>query len=290
MNRSAIGIIVALIGAIAYGINIPASALTARGGMTGTNLGLLRGVIFVLLIGLAMTAMRRRFYVAPGERVWLVICGISAGLIAACYLSALSYIPVSIAVIVFYLYPLLLILMAALVGLERLTPGRLVAFGLAFAGIVLSVGPAFESLNSFGLLLAFLGAVFCAILFLLAARITADRLAVMFWVQLIALGVLAIVAMREGLTPAAVVADLAWPITIASLGFYVGFICQIVASNRLPPATLGLIFLLEPVVAILSSSRVMNDVISPLQYGGIALVLVGLAYDQLRQGKADPAP
>jgi drug/metabolite transporter (DMT)-like permease len=283
MNRSAIGIAVALIGAVAYGINIPAAGITARSGMTGANLGFFRGIIFLFLIGLAMTAMRRKFFIPRSERIWLVLCGLSAGLIAVCYLSALAYIPVSIAVTVFYLYPLLLILLAAAFGLERLSSGRLVAFALAFIGIVLSVGPGFDGLNGLGLTLAFLGAVFCSIMFFLLTRLTADRLAVSFWLQLIALAVLAVVAFKDGLTPLSVMADLKWPIFIASTGFFVGFICQIIASNRIAPAALGLIFLLEPVVSILISGIYLNDVIKPLQYVGMALVLVGLAYDQLRQ-------
>jgi drug/metabolite transporter (DMT)-like permease len=120
-------------------------------------------------------------------------------------------------------------------------------------------------------------------MFFLLTRLTADRLAVSFWLQLIALAVLAVVAFKDGLTPLSVMADLKWPIFIASTGFFVGFICQIIASNRIAPAALGLIFLLEPVVSILISGIYLNDVIKPLQYVGMALVLVGLAYDQLRQ-------
>ena len=84
---------------------------------------------YALLIPL----LGRSFRIRHGETGSIVVLGLCSGFLAACYLSALSFVPVAIAVTVFYTFPLILILLAPLTGGGRITGWRMAAFAIAFA-------------------------------------------------------------------------------------------------------------------------------------------------------------
>jgi len=88
-------------------------------------------------------------------------------------LKSFSLLPLSLAILIFYLFPIFVALLAAMFGDERLTlikiAGALVAFGgLALA---LNIGSSLGDLSPFGLLMAFLSAVFLALNIFGSARL-----------------------------------------------------------------------------------------------------------------------
>jgi drug/metabolite transporter (DMT)-like permease len=278
------GSVIAVIGAFAYGFNIPAARVAGLGGVNGSNLALQRGLVFVLAIFLFFLIRKQSFKITSSERGKVLAAGICAGCTAIGYLSSLTFIPVGIAVTLFYMFPLLLILMSALTGNEELSSRKLVAFTIAFTGIILCVGPSLEQLDWHGLALASGAAFTCALLFMVTATIRQDSLTLIFWIQLLALPLIFPVAWATGFSPLSAISTSWLAIVISALGFYVGFACQVVAGSKLPPATLGLIFLIEPVVAILTAAVFLGEQMLPIQYLGICLVLGGLAYDSVRTG------
>ena len=189
---------------------------------------------------------------------------------------------------IFYTFPLLLILAAPFTGGGRLSPTRIKVFMTAFAGIALCVGPSFEQLDWRGLALAFAAAVSCAMLFILTASIKQDRLTLIFWIQLLALPLIIPVAWMTGFSSLSAINGVWIAIMISAVGFYIGFACQVVAGGMLRPATLGLIFLIEPVAAILVAVVYLGETMLTIQYIGIGLVLGGLALDVWRHRKEGP--
>jgi drug/metabolite transporter (DMT)-like permease len=276
------GSAIAVTGAFAYGFNIPAARVASLGGVTGSNLGFQRGVVLVLVLFAFFLIMGRSFRMQKGEAGKIILAGTCAGLTAVGLLSSLSFIPVSIAVAIFYMFPLILILLSPLMGGEKLSPQKLMTFVIAFAGILLCIGPTFEQMDWRGLALATLAAFACAFLIQIASTIKQERVSLIFWLQLFCLPLLLPVAWATGF-PSLPTIENAWlPIFISSLGFYIGFACQVVVADKVQPATLGLIFLIEPVIALLVAALFLGEQMLPLQYLGIALVLAGIAYDMVR--------
>jgi drug/metabolite transporter (DMT)-like permease len=276
------GSVIAVIGAIAYGFNIPAARVAALGGVTGSNLGMQRGTVMIIAILLFILISGHSLRILKGEGRKIIAAGFCAGVTAVCYLSCLSFIPVGIAVTIFYMFPLILILHSPLTGGGSLSNQKLIAFIVAFAGIVLCVGPTFEQMDWRGLALAAVAAFSCALLFLLTSTIKQDRLSLIFWIQLLSLPLLIPVAWATGFSSTTDILNV-WPaIVISAVGFYIGFACQVIASEKVKPATLGLIFLIEPVIAILTAALFLSERMLAIQYFGICLVLAGLAYDMGR--------
>jgi drug/metabolite transporter (DMT)-like permease len=279
---------IAFTGAIAYGINIPAARVAGLGGVNGSNLAMQRGLVLVVILAAFILISGRSFRLRQGEEGRILAAGICGGATAVGYLSALNFVPVGIAVTIFYTFPLLLILMAPFTGGGRISPSRLTGFIAAFAGIALCVGPSIEQLDWRGLALAFAAACSCALLFILTASIKQDRLTLIFWIQLFALPLIIPVAWLTGFSSVMEINGVWIAIAVSAIGFYIGFACQVIAGGKLHPATLGLIFLIEPVAAILVATVYPGETMVPLQYIGIALVLGGLAFDVWRQRKAEP--
>ena len=93
----------------------------------------------------------------PRERLVpvLVLGGAGQSIVTGTSLASLDYIPAATLGFLFYTYPAWITLIAAVRGLERLTPIRAVALTLSLGGILLMVGNPFASrLPAIGLVLA----------------------------------------------------------------------------------------------------------------------------------------
>ena len=66
---------------------------------------------------------------------------------SAGYLGAIAYIPVSLAALIFYTFPFYVAILASLTGREPMTRIKAAALVVAFAGLVLALGPSFDDLN-----------------------------------------------------------------------------------------------------------------------------------------------
>ena len=85
----------------------------------------------------------------------MLIGGCGQAVITYFSLLAIEYVPVGPLGFLFYTYPAWVAVIAAITGKEELTPVRLVALGIAMAGITVMVGTPFsESLHATGVMLA----------------------------------------------------------------------------------------------------------------------------------------
>ena len=76
-------------------------------------------------------------------------------------------------------------------------------------------------------------------------------------------------------------------------GYLVGFALQMVAARRAPAALIGLIFCLEPVVAIVFAGLILGETLTAAQMTGSLLVLAALVASslaELRGEAASPMP
>lgn len=283
VGRSArIGTLLALSGAAAYGINIVAARVTAQAGITGPDMVVYRGLVFLPVVIAMALATGRRLTLLPSERGAVFRFALLSACTALSYMSSLKFLPVPMAVTIFYTYPLLVILLSPYTDGIRISPRRWVVAIAAFAGVLLAVGPHVDGLDPRGVALAFLGSLFCAGMFITASKLTSDGIVTFFWAQLVALPLaLGFAYATGGLATPETILGAAWPFAITALGFFIGLLFQIMASARLSAASAGLLFLLEPVVAISVAALVLHEHITVIQLCGMLIVIAALAYDML---------
>ncbi len=273
------GRLAALVGAACYGLNIPIAKIATDLGVEGAALIVIRSGLCIVGFLLAGLIWRWRPNIAKADARNVTLLSLFAAGCAVGYLGAVTRLPVSIAVIVFYTFPLWIILYTvALQG--RAAAIRLFAFALAFGGILVVVGFDLSRFSLPGLAMALCASLCTAAMFVVGANIRTDKVTVLFYLQGPSFAAaIAFMLLAGSVPPATLLAATALPIVLSGIGYYLGFFFQLVAAARMNAAAAGLLFLFEPVVAITTSVLLLGEAMTPSKFTGIALVLSGLALD-----------
>ncbi|WP_114943415.1 DMT family transporter [Microvirga calopogonii] len=297
MTRSsspADGLLFALASASLYGFNIVYARMASFAGASGSAIVVYRVLLMLVLVGIVAAVARSSLAMAREERGKLLLLGISSALQGIGYLSSVAFIPVTVAAVVFYTYPIIIVLASPLVERTPLTPSLVGIVAVATLGVCLVVGPAFSDLDWRGLALAFGASIATAIQFFAAARCTRTSVvAKVFWIQLIILPTAILISLTVGqLAPPSILALAPFAVTMTIVGYIGGFVLQFLALGRVTAVAAGIVFCAEPVIAALSSALILNESLSPLQIAGGALVLAAIMANVLleqRRLKGAPA-
>jgi drug/metabolite transporter (DMT)-like permease len=258
----------------------PAAAVTARALVAG-----------LLLLPFVLFALRGRWDALWRGR-WRIL---GMGLIAVAftqltYFAAIRRIPVSTALLVEYLAPLLLVIWVAATSRRLPRPMVLLGSVLAIGGLILVIGPgAIGAVDPAGVALAFAAAVGCAVYFVVAAR-PSDGLPPVALASIgLLLGGLALgLAGAAGIVPmearfgqvpllGSVVSWWVPLMVVAFFGTAVAYAMGIFGSGRLGSRLASFVGLLEVVFASVLAWIVVGEALTPLQMTGGVLILAGIA-------------
>ncbi|MGL5446337.1 MAG: DMT family transporter [Rhabdaerophilum sp.] len=277
-----IGTLLALCAAALYGANVPAARIASQAGLPGADLIAWRAVLFLPALALLAMLAGQRLRLLPGEAAPTFRLALAASLTAVFYLSSVDHLPVPMAVVLFYMFPLFVILLASRVEGRRISRVQMGVFGVAFSGLVIAVGPSFAGLSPYGMLLALGAAIASAFMFIFAGRVPDAPFRNAFWTQAVMGPVAFLFAWMQG-GPANPAIFWAAPIAIAiAMGAYaIAYLFQLMAAQRISADRAGLLFLFEPVTAIAAAGMLLGETLSPLQIGGVMLILTALAAEIL---------
>jgi drug/metabolite transporter (DMT)-like permease len=190
-------------------------------------------------------------------------------------LGAVSYLPVNIVILIFYLHPLVVGVIAVLFGREIMSWGRFVALATALAGLGLAVGFSLGNLSGIGMALALVAAVLAAVIIIGGSHAmkSSDSLGVTCYMMLSAAATLVVISLIHG--------DLRWPGTLqgwtgfggVAIAYTIGTVTFFAAIPFLGAVRAAMISNLEPVLGILFAVAVLGEAITPLQAVGIVLVI-----------------
>lgn len=287
------GLLFALASASLYGFNIVYARLASFAGASGSAIVVYRVLLMLVLVGIAVAVTRQSLAMAREERGKLLLLGVSSALQGICYLSSVAFIPVTVAAVVFYTYPIIIVLTSPFVEKTPLTPALVGVVGVATLGVCLVVGPAFSDLDWRGLALAFGASITTAIQFFTAARCNRTGVvAKVFWVQLVILPTAILISLAAGqFAPPSILALAPFAVTMTIAGYIGGFVLQFLALGRIPAVAAGIVYCAEPLVAALASALILNETLTSLQISGGALVLAAIIANVLleqRRLKAGP--
>lgn len=261
-----------------YGAITPFAPIAYDDGATPLTIVALRSAVFALAIG-AYLAFRGGGITLP-RRAWfatMVFAGFMV-LWAYSYMASVAYIPVSLAVLVFFTFPLLVALLASITGHDRMTVFKAVALIVAFAGLALALGPSWGTLDWRGVAFALAAAVIgaCAYIFITPVFQNYDLMQVSFlthvWMTLAALayGLLA----RDFALPRTMAGQL--PVLIVVVLYIGAFSFWALAMPLIGPVRTAGMMNLEPVISIALAALILGERLTWVQLGGAALVLLAL--------------
>jgi drug/metabolite transporter (DMT)-like permease len=198
---------------------------------------------------------------------------------------AFEVIEVPIAILTYFVYPLLTGLAAAASGLERVTWRGAAAALAAFLGLALMIGAHPTTLATVGILAA-LGAALCRVVILLVTRAQlsgADPLRIT-WYSLLsstAVFLVAVLATGNWQPPATTSGWLA--LVVLSVAVTTGLLGVFASTVRIGPFRTALFMNLEPLLTAIGSALFLAQVLTPLQVLGGSTMLAALVMFQLRR-------
>jgi drug/metabolite transporter (DMT)-like permease len=148
------GVLLALTSALGFGL-IPIFAQYAyRGSINVPTLLLVRFALAALLLFGFLALRRRSLRPALSALAPIALLGLCYTLQSGFYFSAVRFIPMSLASLILYSYPVFVCLLAFLVEGEKPTGRTLAALAVALAGVVLVLGTSYGRAKLQGVLLA----------------------------------------------------------------------------------------------------------------------------------------
>jgi len=267
------GVVFALLTATGLGaITTQAKIIYADGGNAMTVM-FTRFLISTLVFGLLLAIKRRSFKVDRQLRLPVIAVGFVWSGAMICYLLSVESISVSLAVLVLYSYPLLVLIYSFLSGQLSPSPPLILVFFIAFLGLYLALSGGEVKLDATGLVLALLAGMGAAFTFIKGAQVAPrlNPLVMTFWINAIGLLMIVPLVYTQFSLPAST--NGLFSLGAATLFYIIAILCQFQALARLPAATAAFILNLEPVVSILLASIILKEQLSNLQWLGVILVI-----------------
>lgn len=288
-----LGSLAALLSALAFAMNVILAKLVYQAGGNIHAINLVRPFAFLavlvpwlLLSGAAIGLPRRKLGLA------VILGGILTAELYA-LLAAIHFIPVALAVLLTYLYPLLIALFETLTGRTRLGPVRSLAILGGFVGLALTLLATGDlAANWQGIALGLLSAVVLASLLLVSepAMAGSDRRVVMFFMLTVA------ALIMTGLTGSGLVAPVWpqgeagwWAFAGSTLCFVFATFLLFVAVDLVGPLATAAIDNSSPIWAIAFGLLLLGESLTGYQMGGAAVALGAILIFQLRQARQSAA-
>ena len=251
---------------------------TLIGGPALTLLVLLRG-------GFALDELRAEFR--------LLLCGgIALGLNWVALFSAYRLLNVSLATLIYYAGPMLVVLFAPLLFREKITPLRGAALVLVALGLLLVSGSiAAGGLSLPGLLAAAASALFYAALIVFNKRIQRTSGLQTAAVELdVALAVVFVYVLLTSGLPRPARAELPWLLLLGLVNTGLAYLLYFSGLQRLPAQSVALISYVDPVSALFFSALFLGERLTVPQLLGAVLIIGGAMLGELRRKNKPASP
>ncbi len=219
---------------------------------------------------------------------WALGLGVLTALYNLCLLIALDLLPAGIAMLVFYLFPLLTGALIAIIGWARFDRRMVAAAVVALLGIALTLGVGLGDYSLFGLAMSLVAAIGISVMSVISIRVIAasDPLRTTAYMCAGATASLLIIA--------SALDGFQWPtggqgwtgFLLSHLFYAVGLIAYFVALGRVGAPITTMLSNLQPLVVIAVAFFLLDQTLAPLQLLGAALVIGALVVAVRREPAA----
>jgi len=286
LPRELTGIVLALAAAIAFALANASASLAYQSGSNPLTVAAFRFVLptVALVVWLGVRGVPLRL---PARDGWVAV---GLGALTAVYtwalLSAIGAIPLALAILVFYLFPLVATVVLAIFGWEKFGWPIVASIVLAFAGLALALNPRGGNFDIAGVALAFVAAVGLGIVIAVSSRVirAGDSRPVTLTMAAVA-GILLIAFCAAHGGFAMPQTGLGWAGFAGTSVFYAfAMIAFFISISMIGPTQVSLLSYAEPVIAAGLGVVMLGEALGLMQVAGIALVVAALVGATLRPG------
>ena len=284
MTGMARGIVFALAAGVVYGLAPPFTRLAFVNGVPPIETAFWRVSVLVLIVGVIALAKGWRLPVPREARLPLGLMIASTASISIGYLGAVQFIPVALTVIVFFTFPIVILLLSPLIEGSRIPLLQLLIGGLAFAGLLIAIGPGTGGTDWRGLALAGLAAAGATTQFFTGRAISGHMDTLKFGL-LTHLAIVPIVAavivslggeFRSLFDPVSITGTGYLALSVVALSYGAGFFCQMYALKAAPASAVAPYFNIEPITSVAVAALILAEPPEVRELAGGALVLAAL--------------
>ena len=219
------------------------------------------------------------------ERKWLILGGAALGANWVALFEAYRLLNVSLATLIYYVGPMLVLLLSPMLFREQLTGRKIAAICLVAVGLICISGSiAFGGLSAGGLVTAIVSALFYSSLIIFNKRIvrTSGMQTAAIELDVAFVVVLVYVLLTVGL-PHPEKSALPYILVIGLVNTGLAYLLYFSGLQKLPGQSVALISYVDPVSALLFSAVLLHETMTPVQLLGAVLIIGGAMFGELRK-------
>ena len=287
------GIVLCLIAAMSFACNTALASVAYHHGATPLSVLTYRIALAVIALFVVLKILKVPVRLPPRQRNTALALGVILGAYSYGLLGAVSYMPVALAVLTFYLYPLFVGLASWALGREKMTFALGGALVVAFIGLSLALDLGGGTLNAVGFAHALGGAILITVLVLLNARMVGSGDSRPVSLHMLFTGFLSYLACDIVLGTYPLPVDTTGWIAFLCVGIFYSFsiVAMFVAISWIGTVRTALIMNLEPITSVFLGTVILGQPMSATQLLGAAIVvgaIVFTAWHKLRPQRMAP--
>lgn len=279
-NQRILGIFLALVSAVFFALSNTLAGVAYIGGSNPFTLSATRFVLPAILLFFILLCTGKPIILERRAAITATILGLISVVYTFALLKAIELLPVSIAILIFYLFPILTAFILATFGAQRLTAKTIISAFIVFFGLSLALAVQFGELDRIGMLAGLVSAIGFAIVCSVSNRLMLgqdSRQATLYLSTAATVTMIVVIQFVD---------NVQFPITTAgwsgfmfSHGLYACAIIGFYISISMVGAAAATFFVnLEPIVVVGAGYVLLDQVISPWQMVGVAIVVGALIY------------
>jgi len=276
--RTWAGVPLALAAAVAFALANTSATLAYQNGSNPITIAAARFVLPIVVLSFWLYLGGSPLRLPSSQGRIAAVLGVITAIYNLALLSAINIIPLALAVLVFYLFPLIAIVILSSFRLEKLRTPTILMMALALGGLTLALNPRAGSLDYLGVALAFVAALGLGTVIVVSGQIVraADSRPVTLYMATIASISLVTFCFLKGefVLPQN---GLGWVGFAGAAVFYTfAMVSFYIAISKIGPTNVALLSYTEPVAAAGLSVILLGQVLDLYQVVGIALVITAL--------------
>ena len=284
-SRPWLGGVLALVSAISFALNVPFVALVYEHGGNIHAVNLVRPWFFLLCVGVWLLITRPSLRIPRKQLSLSLVIGAAFMIEFYGVHSAIHFIPVGLAILVLYIYPIMVTVITSVMERRRPRLSMIGAMLVVFVGLGFALRATAETFNWLGIAFAFAATVgMCTLVMVSAPAMQGQKRSVVMTYALSGAALMMTLVALGG-------APIVFPGSAAGLmsllaatALYTLATCLLfVAVSMIGPLGFAVIDSTVPVWAILFGFLILGEALTGMQYFGALLVIAGVTVLQIVQ-------